>query len=209
MIRRRAIHVKISEKRSSLYISRVCRCFSRIHEFETVGKKNNKKGINKKRLIRVRIAPVLINPFLALALITPSSRVFLGTHHNLAMHFPNPTTTAARTLKPNPNAQTNNPKAQESNFNTARVVRGNFSSVGSKVSNVLVGIGRLGIFNFPLLPLTVLGLVAVAVFGDAVGTGNKPPGTDSSSSVFLFVFGLDLDFFPGTLRRERTDHGRF
>lgn len=75
---------------------------------------------------------------------------------------------------------------------------------------MLVGVGRLGVFNFTLLPLTVLGLVALAVFGDTdVGTGNKPPNADSSSSVSLFVSDLDLDFFPGTLRRERADHGRF
>lgn len=90
------------------------------------------------------------------------------------------------------------------------MVRGSFLSVGSKVSIVVIGGGRLGFFNFPFMLLTVLGLVAVAAIGETdVRTGNKFAGADSSSSVYISVFDLDLDFFPGTLRRERTDHGRF
>lgn len=75
---------------------------------------------------------------------------------------------------------------------------------------MVIGVGRLGVFNFPFMLLTVLGLVAVAGIGDTdVRTGNKFVGADSSSSVCILVFDVDLDFFPGTLRRERTDHGRF
>lgn len=75
---------------------------------------------------------------------------------------------------------------------------------------MIVGVGRLWIFNFPLLLLTALGSIEVAAFGDTdAETGDEPAGADSSSSTFVFAFDLDLDLFLDTLRRERTDHGRF
>lgn len=74
---------------------------------------------------------------------------------------------------------------------------------------MVIGVDRLRSFNFPLLLLTMLGMVAVAAFGDTdVGTVHKSAGADSSSSVLVFAFDLDLEIFLGPLRRERTDHGR-
>lgn len=171
-----------------------------------------REEIQKIREIRARQPPAqaLKTPFFGPPRHNAVFRALARTYHNFSMHFPSPTTAAARTLNPIAKAQINTPKAQESNFNNARVVRGSFLSVGSKFSIVVIGVGRLGIFKFPLMLLSVLGLVAVAAIGDTdVRTGNKLAGADSSSSVCIFVFDLDLDFFPGTLRRERTDHGRF
>lgn len=124
--------------------------------------------------------------------------------YNLATYLSNATMKAQRTLNPTPTTQTVAPNAQQSNFKAARVVRGSFSSGGSRISNVSFGTeGQPGRWNFPLL----------ACRGDlmlAECAEDECSGTDSSSLTSFFfwaskrVFGF---FNPMRLRSVQRPAG--